>query len=49
MFRVLLSRSMMPAEDVLARVELKVLSGQDARDVMALYAAPAKPITVVRE
>ena len=48
-FRLLLSRSMMPAEDVLRRVKLRALSEQQARDALALYSAPAQPVTVIRQ
>jgi len=48
-FKVLLVRSAANEEGVLAHVELKVLSKQQAREVMSLYAAPARPITAVRE
>jgi hypothetical protein len=48
-FTLLLLRSMMPAEDVLPRLKLKALTEEEAREVMELYPAPAKPVTVIRQ
>jgi hypothetical protein len=48
-FKLLLLRSMMTPDEALRRVKLKALSEKDARDVLALYGAPPRPITVTKE
>lgn len=48
-FKVVLLRSMMPDEDVLARVQLKLISVDEAKAIMAAYPGEATPIEVVRQ
>jgi len=45
---VILQRSMMPAENVLQRLELKHITEKEAREAMDLYKSDPKPPTVER-
>jgi len=47
-FKVVLFRSMASESDVLSRIELKRLTQDDARKIMAGYPAPPKPIDVIQ-
>ncbi|TGE28930.1 hypothetical protein [Hymenobacter metallicola] len=47
-YSLLLMRSMMPTEKVLADASLKVLSRQEAQAVLALYSTVDQPITVTQ-
>ena len=48
-FKVVLMRSMMSDEDVLSRLELKHISVDDAKKIIAAYPGEAKPIEVIRQ
>jgi len=47
-FKIVLMRSMMSDSDVLARLELKHVSANDARTILASYPGEAKPIDVIQ-
>jgi hypothetical protein len=47
-FKVVLFRSMAPDDEVLARVELKRLTRNEAKEILAAYPGEATPITVIR-
>jgi hypothetical protein len=48
-FLILLLRSAAPEAEVLRKLKLKVLSQAEAREVLALYQGPSRPITVERK
>lgn len=48
-FKVVLMRSMMSDEDVLSSLELKHISVDDAKTIIAAYPGEAKPIEVIRQ
>lgn len=48
-FKVVLMRSMMSDADVLSQLELKHISVDDAKKIIALYPSEAKPIEVIRQ
>lgn len=47
-FKIVLMRSMMSDSDVLARLEPKHVSAEDARMILAAYPGEAKPIEVIQ-
>lgn len=47
-FKIVLMRSMMPDDDVLARVELKHVPTDDLRTILDAYPGDAKPIDMIR-
>ena len=48
-FKVVLMRSMMSDADVLSRLELKHISVDDTKTIIAAYPSEAKPIEVIRQ
>ncbi len=48
-FKVILMRSLMSDADVLSRLNLKHISIDDAKAIIAAYPSVAKPITVIRQ
>jgi hypothetical protein len=46
-FQIVLLRSAAPDDEVLKHLDLKVLSEKDAREIMALFAAKPKPVSVI--
>lgn len=48
-YSLVLLRSMMPSERVLGRAQLKLLSSEQAVEVLSGYPGQSKPITVIRE
>ncbi len=47
-FKIVLMRSMMPDEDVLARLELEHVPVDDVRTILAAYPGDATPIDVIQ-
>jgi hypothetical protein len=47
--RPVISRSMMSDSDVLSRLDLKHISVDDAKAIIAAYPGEAKPIEVIRQ
>jgi hypothetical protein len=48
-YKLVLSRSMMPSAEAVKNVELKNLSEEEALQMLSLYGREAKPINVVRQ
>ncbi len=47
-FKIVLMRSMMPDDDVLARIKLEHVSVDDVKTILAAYPGEAKPIDVIQ-
>ncbi|MFO0976452.1 MAG: hypothetical protein U0996_08645 [Planctomycetaceae bacterium] len=47
-FKIVLMRSMMPDDDVLARIELEHVPVDDVKMILAAYPGEAKPIDVIQ-
>lgn len=47
-FKIVLMRSMMPDDDVLARLDLEHVPADDVRSILAAYPGDAKPIDVIQ-
>jgi hypothetical protein len=47
-FEIVLMRSMMPDNDVLARIKLEHISVDDVKKILAAYPGEAKPIKVIQ-
>ena len=48
-FKLLLSRSMMPSNEAILNAELKILDENEANKVLSFYTESPKPITVYRK